>query len=287
MSGASRKMGFNATWSMAVGGMVGGGIFSVLGLVVSVAGAWAWASLLLAGLVALATGWSYSSLARRYGESGGAFTFLREAGRDWLAGSLSWMLIGGYVLTIAVYAFTFGHYLGAVTPLGAIGVRVAAVAIVLALLGVNLIGVGEASWLEIVTVWGKLAVLLALAVVGLWTLDVPNLSYDDATPGGGLGIVVGAASIFMAYEGFQLLTYDYDDMRRAKRTLPLAIMTAIGAVIVVYVLVAVGSASLTSAMSAPRRSPIGHDTCWTQRRDCRNRRRCSSNPVDRSSPPQQ
>jgi hypothetical protein len=36
------KLGFNATWSMAVGGMVGGGIFSRLGVVVGIAGAWAW-----------------------------------------------------------------------------------------------------------------------------------------------------------------------------------------------------------------------------------------------------
>ena len=36
------KMGFNATWSMAVGGMVGGGIFTVLGVVVGLAGAWTW-----------------------------------------------------------------------------------------------------------------------------------------------------------------------------------------------------------------------------------------------------
>ena len=28
-----KKMSFNATWSMAVGGMVGGGIFSVLGVI--------------------------------------------------------------------------------------------------------------------------------------------------------------------------------------------------------------------------------------------------------------
>ncbi len=29
----NKKMSFNATWSMAVGGMVGGGIFSVLGVI--------------------------------------------------------------------------------------------------------------------------------------------------------------------------------------------------------------------------------------------------------------
>ena len=36
------KMGLNATWCMAVGGMIGGGIFSVLGVVVEASGYMAW-----------------------------------------------------------------------------------------------------------------------------------------------------------------------------------------------------------------------------------------------------
>lgn len=40
---------------MAVGGMVGGGIFSTLGVVVGIAGAWAWLSFAAAGLIALAS----------------------------------------------------------------------------------------------------------------------------------------------------------------------------------------------------------------------------------------
>ena len=58
----SAKMGFNATWAMAVGGMVGGGIFAVLGVVVSVAGSWGWLSFIIGGLIALATAYSYSHL---------------------------------------------------------------------------------------------------------------------------------------------------------------------------------------------------------------------------------
>jgi len=38
MTEENKKMSFNATWSMAVGGMVGGGIFSVLGVIISMAG---------------------------------------------------------------------------------------------------------------------------------------------------------------------------------------------------------------------------------------------------------
>ena len=103
------KMGFNATWSMAVGGMVGGGIFSVLGVVIELAGWWAWLSFVIAGLIALVTGYSYVGLVRTYGEGGGAFTFLREAGHEGFAGSLSWVLILGYVLGISLL-----YYLGGI-----------------------------------------------------------------------------------------------------------------------------------------------------------------------------
>lgn len=242
-----KKMGFNATWSMAVGGMVGGGIFSVLGLVISLAGAWAWVSLTLAGLIALATGHSYIQLAAQFGEGGGAFTFLREEKLKRAAGSLSWVLVVGYVLTISVYAFTFAHYVADVAGLGPWITRLLSGGIVALLLGVNLLGVGEASWLEIVTVWGKLIVLVGLAAFGLWLFKPDRVRYTDASPGGWSGVLIASASIFMAYEGFQLLTYDYEDIRNPKKTLHRAVLSAIIAVIAIYVIVAIGAASLAGA----------------------------------------
>jgi amino acid transporter len=118
MTQSKPKLSFNGTWSMAVGGMIGGGIFSTLGVVVGIAGAWAWLSFTIAGLIALVAGYSYVKLAAYYSEGGGAFTFLREIDAEGFAGSLSWILIAGYVLTNAVYAFTFGQYLGHVLGLG-------------------------------------------------------------------------------------------------------------------------------------------------------------------------
>ncbi|MCB1571971.1 MAG: hypothetical protein KDI72_13265, partial [Xanthomonadales bacterium] len=102
MSGSGEKMSFNATWSMAVGGMVGGGIFSTLGVVIGISGDLAWFSFVVAGLIALAAGYSYVELTEHYGKGGGAFTFLRQIGAMQSAGTLAWVLIIGYVLTNAV-----------------------------------------------------------------------------------------------------------------------------------------------------------------------------------------
>lgn len=89
MNQSQSKLGFNGTWSMAVGGMVGGGIFSTLGVVIGIAGPYTWLSFVAAGLMALAAGYSYVKLADSYGEGGGAFTFLRKINADGFAGSLS------------------------------------------------------------------------------------------------------------------------------------------------------------------------------------------------------
>ncbi len=231
---------------MAVGGMVGGGIFSTLGVVVGIAGAWAWLSFATAGLIALAAGYSYVKLAALYGEGGGAFTFLRKINANEFAGSLSWVLIVGYVLTNAVYAFTFGQYLGNVVGFGPWFPRATAVAITAVFVGLNLRGVGEAGGVEVFLVWFKLAVLTALAGWGLAEWDPAMLS--RGVPNAGIASALfGGASIFMAYEGFQLLTYDYDDIENPGKTLPRAVLSAIVVVIMVYILVALGTATLIGA----------------------------------------
>jgi amino acid transporter len=217
-----------------------GGIFSTLGVVIAIAGDMAWISFLAAGLVALAAGYSYVKLAAHYGEGGGAFTFLREIDADGFAGSLSWVLIVGYVLTNSVYAFTFGRYLAELVGPGPWFPRAAAVGIVALFVGLNLRGTGEAGGVEVFLVWFKLAVLVGLATWGLAQWEPARLGEGVATSGLGAALV-GAASVFMAYEGFQLLAYDYDDIEDPDNTLRRATLWAVLVVIAVYVLVALGT----------------------------------------------
>lgn len=228
-----------ATWSMAVGGMVGGGIFSVLGVIIATAGQWAWLSFLIAGAIALTSAHSYSQLSIKYSEGGGAFTFLRKIDHKGFAGSLSWILILGYILTLSVYAFTFGHYVAHVFNFGTWLPRVLAIMIIAILAGVNLKGVGDASEVEIVTVYGKLLVLLGLAIYGFTEWNPEQLTQGISSKPWHMAII-GAGTIFMAYEGFQLLSYDYKDLKNPNQTLPRATIWAVIAVILTYLLVTIG-----------------------------------------------
>jgi len=101
-------------------------------------------------------------------------------------------------------------------------------------------GVGDSSRVEIVTVWGKLFVLLGLSIFGIVQWNPEQLT-AGIEPKSWSTAIIGAATLFMAYEGFQLLSYDYDDIKNPSKTLPRATLSAVIAVIFIYVLVALGS----------------------------------------------
>jgi len=69
--------------------MVGGGIFSVLGLTVQVAGAGAYLSFLVGGVVAALTGWSYARLSVVVRDRGGTAAFLDRAFGRHVAGAIA------------------------------------------------------------------------------------------------------------------------------------------------------------------------------------------------------
>lgn len=105
------KLGFKELVAMGVGGMIGGGIFSVLGLSMSEAGHAAPIAFLLGGLIALLTGLSYAKLGLKYASAAGSFTYLEKAfSSRRFAALIGWFLLVGYVGTMALYSYTFGAY---------------------------------------------------------------------------------------------------------------------------------------------------------------------------------
>ncbi|HHJ38922.1 MAG: hypothetical protein AXA67_10590 [Methylothermaceae bacteria B42] len=112
----TEKLELKELVAMGVGGMVGGGIFSVLGLSASLAGHAAPLAFVLGGMIALLTGWSYARLGLVYHSDGGSFTYLEKTFVHHNIAALGgWLLLSGYIGTMAIYAYTFGVY-GAVMP---------------------------------------------------------------------------------------------------------------------------------------------------------------------------
>ena len=105
MSSDSDAMGLWGAVSIGVGGMVGGGIFAVLGLSVELTQSAAPLAFLLAGVVAGLTATSYAKLAVRFPSRGGTIVYLNEAfGGGLLSGGLNVLLWLSYVIMLSLYA---------------------------------------------------------------------------------------------------------------------------------------------------------------------------------------
>jgi len=229
---------------MAIGGMIGGGIFSVLGVTIDLAGHLAFASFLIGGAIAALTAHAFARLALSSGHSGGPFAYLREEGHEAAAAWVAWLLIVGYVFALAVYAFTFGHYLAHALGAPLAVARLASVTILGAFVAINLRGVTTSGLTEDLVVLVKLVVLGGISLVGIGMLSPDRLAPLDNR--GLLGLFLGASLIFVAYEGFEMLPYDYDDLDRPRRTLPRALYISVAVVVLVYVAVTLASQMLVS-----------------------------------------
>ena len=246
MSDSASKLNPISVWALAAGGMVGGGIYTVLGVVIAVSAQWAWLAFAFTGVIALCSAYSYVYLSNTFNEGGGAFDFLEKVNDERLGGSLAWMLILGYVLTISVYAYAFGHYVAFAFDGGGLLTRGLAAGIVAALIGLNLAGVGKLTKVEIAIVSVNLLVLLALGVYGLTQWDPTRLT-AGVQPRPAWSGFIGGAAIFMAYEGFQLLSYEYDRIKEAKKYFMPTLMSAVVFVVLLYIVVALGAAVLGGA----------------------------------------
>ena len=231
--------------AMGIGGMIGGGIFSVLGVAITLAGNLAFGCFVLGAFLAAGTAWSYAGVTARTRTSGGPFAQLRAQGHPELAGWLLWMLVFGYMVAMAVYSFTFGRYAADALELDHTGARVLSIAIILLFLGVNLRGIRTSSLTEDLVVAAKLAILGGIAVVGVAQFSGGRLS--PLADEGISGLFLGAATVFFAYEGFELISYDRDDIRDPDRIVPRALLLSVAVVAAIYVSVTLGAQMLVSA----------------------------------------
>ncbi len=232
------KLGLLAVIAIGIGGMVGGGIFAVLGLAVQLAHGGTPVAFALAGGVALLTTYSYAKLSVAYPSRGGTVTFLNRAfGAGMFTGSLNVLLWLSYVVMLSLYSLAFGSYGATFLPVAwqTIGKHGLISLCLVTITALNLFDAGVIGRAENWIVGLKVAILLFFVGVGFAGIKTSQIAPASWSPP--LQLAAGGMIIFLAYEGFELIANTARDVRNVARTLPLAYYSAVGFVIVLYVLV--------------------------------------------------
>src|SRR5512139_589687 len=156
------QIGLFAAMAIGIGGMIGAGIFSILGVVAQASGTAMFLSFLIGGVVALLSSYSYAKLGARYPSSGGAVEFLVKGfGDGVLSGGINLYMWIGYVIALALYAQGFVGYAMTFFPgyAGGILPKAIGVGIVLLFTAVNTVGAQVVGRSETFIVAVKLSIL--------------------------------------------------------------------------------------------------------------------------------
>jgi amino acid transporter len=243
-----RKLGLDELVAIGIGGMIGSGIYSLLGVAVHIAGGYAFLAFLLAGAIALFSGYSFAKLGRVSKTDDGAFRYiLLASGSRAFAGFNAWMMVLGYIGTVALYAYTFGAYSAPFFEgyaSYAVARSVLAIVVIAVFVVVNLMRAESFGRFQLVIVSAGIGILLIFCVVGAIHLGVGNsVTIEGNDP---LLIPIAAGIIFVGFQGFELVTASVRDAKSPKRNISRAIYLSI---IITTLLYLIGTIAATSVLT--------------------------------------
>jgi len=246
-----KPLGLKELVAIAVGGMIGGGIFTVLGISVAMVGLWAPLAIAMGGGVAALAAYSYVQLGKYFMDEGATYSFFKRSfpKSRRAAAAVGWWTIFGYISTLALYAYTFSSYALSVTDWADSewARKIVSWGVIWLFALINIWSVRGMGHIEDVMVYVKVVILLSIAALLMMHPDatLPQLIKDSPSLTF-MALLTVASLTFVAYEGFQLVINAVKEMQDPKRNMPRAIYTAMVLVTTIYVLVA-----LAAVLSVP------------------------------------
>jgi basic amino acid/polyamine antiporter, APA family len=236
--GLERVLGAPALFATAYGN-VGSSIYYALGVTAALALGLTPLVFIIAGLIFAATAATYAEGTVRFPEAGGSSSFARHAFNEVVSFGAAWAQMLNYIITIAISAFFVPHYLSIFwEPLKENPWDVVVGAAVIALLvGVNIVGVREATRLNIVLAaidFATQALLVALGFVLVFSPEVlvDNVDFGVAPTWESFLLAIPVAMI--AYTGIETISNLSEEARDPSRDIPRSIRLVAVAVYAIY-----------------------------------------------------
>jgi amino acid transporter len=252
-----KKKGALSYWSVVsigIGGMVGGGIFAVLGLAVQLGHGGTPIAFALAGFIALLTSYSYARLSVTYPSQGGTVEFLNQGfGPGIFTGGMNILLWISYIVMLSLYAFAFGSYGASFFPAAEqlFWKHILISDVIVIFTGLNALGATFVGKTEEWIVGLKITILLIFISVGIWSVNLQRIQPNTwSTPP---ELIAGGMIIFLAYEGFELIANASNDVKNPKRNIPYAFYTTVLFVIALYILISfvtIGNLQISQIIAA-------------------------------------
>ncbi len=244
---------------LGIGAIIGTGIFVLTGHAASqMSGPAVVVSFAIAGIACAFAALAYAELASSVGGCGSAYGYSYAAFGELIAWIIAWDLILEYGVSVAAVANGWSGYFnnwltatGMGLPEGLtkgpfVGgiVNLPAVAIILILMALLIIGVKETARINAAAVFIKLLAVIAFVGVAIFNVHPENWSpfmpfgwFEHAADGKPVGVLAGASLVFFAYVGFDAVSTAVEEAQNPQRDVPIGILSALAFCTIIYIIV--------------------------------------------------
>ncbi|MBY0331669.1 MAG: amino acid permease [Acetobacteraceae bacterium] len=244
--GLRRSIGPFQLFAYTLGGMLGAGIYGLVGRAAGQLGGAVWLGFAVAMVAALLTGLSYASLGSRYPQAGGAATVVHRA---WQRPLLTWTVglavMASGLASVATQSRVVAENLLRLVDLPGLPPVLISLGFLLLIAGVVFRGIRESMWLNILCTVIEAAGLALVILVGLPYWGGASL-LETPSPEGFSAVLLlqGAILTFFAFIGFEDTLNVAEECRDPQRTIPLGIISAMLVATVLYMAVAITAVSV-------------------------------------------
>lgn len=242
---SSGELGLAACTALVVGNMIGSGIF-LLPASLAAFGPISLAGWIVTSLGALVLAVIFGRLSRIVTKTGGPYAYTQEGYGEFAGFIIAW----GYWIALwtgnAAVAVALAGYVGFLIPaVGASETYSLAVALIAiwTLTLINVRGVQEAGFVQIVTTVLKLVPLILIGTLGFLWIDSANFSPINTSGKSDLAAISGAAALTLwAYLGLESATVPSGNVIEPEKTIPRA--TILGVLVAAAVYIAVTTVAI-------------------------------------------
>jgi amino acid efflux transporter len=220
-----------------VSSVLGAGILVIPGLAARTAGA---GSLLAWGFLAVASypfAYTFSSLSARRPESGGIYSFTKEAFGHGVSTMTAWLFVAWVVLGAPAITLAAGTYLAYAFPISGPEVFLVAAAILVLAYAINLQGIRLSGRVQVAVVVVMVAIL-ALGV-GASAPGIKGSNFTPILPNGIASIGIAAALIVWSFLGYENVSNIAEEFRNPERDFGRSVTISVLIIGALYMAVAV------------------------------------------------
>jgi basic amino acid/polyamine antiporter, APA family len=237
---------------VGIAAMIGGSIFVLTGPAIGLAGSAVIVAFIINAIITLFTAMAYAELGSAMPEAGGGYLWVREGlprPNAFISGWMAWL---AHIIAGSLYAVSFASFLTGLLDMTNLSndlvllniipldkfIAVVSIAVFTYL---NIKGTSETGKTGDVVTIIQLGLIFILIAGGLWIMSgQPNwqMNFSNFAPMGISGIVAAMGLTFIAFEGYEVIVQTGEEVKNPRRNIPRAIFISLGAVVILYCLIA-------------------------------------------------